>query len=78
MGPRNVNPKIRKSEKPDPNANGYPNVQAYWKLRLSSSITLGLPIWTLNKVGGFYLFDIFFGQKYIRIYNFCKKFDLFI
>ncbi|WZZ64184.1 hypothetical protein YC2023_075554 [Brassica napus] len=33
MGPRSVNPKIRKPEKPDPNANGYPNAQAYLHIR---------------------------------------------
>ena len=33
MGPRSVNPKIQKPEKPDPNANGYPNAQAYLHIR---------------------------------------------
>ena len=37
MGPRSVNPKIRKPEKPDPNANGYPNAQAYVELEQTAT-----------------------------------------
>ena len=35
MGPRSVNPKIRKPEKPDPNDNGYPNAQTYSLMSMS-------------------------------------------
>ena len=40
MGPRRCYKKELKSEKPDPNANGYPNTQAYLSLSTSLLVLL--------------------------------------